>query len=106
MEMMLTGKRLTAAEARHFGLLNEVVPPGELMPAARRLAERVLAAAPLAAAAIKASVAATEALTVEAGFALLRRGGVPAYQRLRQSDDYFEGARAFAEKRKPVWRGR
>ena len=43
---------------------------------------------------------------MEAGFALLRRGGVPAYQRLRQSDDYFEGARAFAEKRKPVWRGR
>ena len=106
MEMMLTGKRLTAADARHYGLLNEVVAPAELMPAARRLAERVLAAAPLAAAAIKASVAATEALTVEAGFALLRRGGVPAYQRLRQSDDYFEGARAFAEKRKPVWRGR
>ena len=73
MEMMLTGKRLTAAEARHFGLLNEVVPAAELMPAARRLAERVLAAAPLAAAAIKASVAATEALTVEAGFALLRQ---------------------------------
>ena len=106
MEMMLTGKRLSAVDALRFGLVNELVPFAELMPAARRLAAKVLAAAPLAAAAIKASLAATEALTVEEGFALLRRGGVPAYDRLRGSADYFEGARAFAEKRDPVWRGR
>ena len=106
MEMMLTGKRLSAVDALRFGLINELVPYAELMPAARRLAARVLAAAPLAAAAIKASLAATEALTVEEGFALLRRGGVPAYERLRRSEDYFEGARAFAERRDPVWRGR
>lgn len=106
MEMMLTGKRLAAADALRFGLINDLVPQAQLMPAARRLAARVLAAAPLAAAAIKAGVAATEALTVEDGFALLRRGAVPAYERLRGSQDYFEGARAFAEKRPPVWRGR
>jgi crotonobetainyl-CoA hydratase len=105
MEMMLTGNRLSAAEAHRFGLVNQVVPVAELMPAARRLAERVLAAAPLSAAAIKASIAATEALSVEAGFTLLNSGGVPAYERLRGSTDYFEGARAFAEKRPPVWRG-
>jgi hypothetical protein len=36
----------------------------------------------------------------------MRSGGIGAYERLRRSDDYFEGARAFAEKRAPVWRGR
>jgi crotonobetainyl-CoA hydratase len=106
MEMMLTGNRLSAADAHRFGLVNHVVPAAELMPAARRLAERVLAAAPLSAAAIKASVAATEALSIEAGFTLLNSGGVPAYERLRGSADYFEGARAFAEKRPAVWLGR
>jgi crotonobetainyl-CoA hydratase len=106
MEMILTGKRLSAADALRFGLVNALVPPAELMPAARRLAARILAAAPLSAAAAKAVMAAAEGLSVEEGYALLRRGGVPAYERLRRSDDYFEGARAFAEGRAPVWRGR
>jgi len=106
MEMMLTGRRLSAQEALGFGLVNRVVPREALMESARDLAERVLAAAPLAAAAIKAVASATEALGVEQGYALLRSGQVEAYNRLRRSDDYFEGARAFAEKRRPQWRGR
>jgi crotonobetainyl-CoA hydratase len=106
MEMMLTGKRLSAADALRFGLVSEVVTRAELMPAARRLAARMLAAAPLAAAAIKATVAATESVSIEQGFAMMRSGRIEAYERLRRSSDYFEGARAFAERRPPVWRGR
>jgi crotonobetainyl-CoA hydratase len=105
MEMMLTGKRLSAQEALGFGLINAVVSPGDLLPAARRLAERVLASAPLASVAIKAVVAATEGLSVAQGYALMGSGQIAAYERLRRSEDYLEGARAFAERRPPVWRG-
>lgn len=105
-EMMLTGKRLGARDAMRFGLVNEVAPAGTVMTAARSLAQRVLASAPLSTQAIKAVMRATEALSVEEGYRLMREGGIPAYVRLRQSDDYFEGARAFAEKRAPNWRGR
>jgi crotonobetainyl-CoA hydratase len=51
-------------------------------------------------------MAATETLSVEDGYRAMRGGAIPAYERLRRSDDYFEGARAFSEKRAPVWRGR
>ena len=105
MEMMLAGKRLSAREALAFGLVNDMVSPGDLLPAARRLAARVLTSAPLASAAIKAVVAATESMTVEQGYAAMGSGRIVAYEKLRQSDDYLEGARAFAEKRAPIWRG-
>ena len=106
MEMMLTGRRLTAREAMALGLVNQVVPADGLKAAARALAARVLVSAPLSAQAIKAVMRATEALSVEDGYRLMQNGGIPAYERLRRSQDYFEGARAFAEKRTPVWRGR
>ena len=106
MEMMLTGSRLTAREAMALGLVNEVTRADGLMAAARSLATRVLASAPLSAQAIKAVMRATETLSVEDGYRLMQEGGIPAYDRLRRSHDYFEGARAFAEKRAPVWQGR
>jgi crotonobetainyl-CoA hydratase len=106
MEMMLTGKRMAAAEALAFGLINQVAPRGQLMDQARNLAERTAAAAPLSTMAIKAVIAATQGLSVEEGYRAMRAGGIAAYQRMKTSDDYFEGARAFAEKRAPVWRGR
>lgn len=106
MEMMLTGKRLSAGEALRFGLINQIAARGDLMEQARALAGRIVAAAPLSTVAIKAVVAATQGLSIQDGYRAMRSGTIASYERMKKSDDYFEGARAFAEKRPPVWSGR
>jgi crotonobetainyl-CoA hydratase len=105
-EYLLTGKRLTAAEAARWGLVNRVVPGGELMAAARELAGAICAAAPLAVAAVLEILRETEGTSVPGGYALLRAGGLPAYRAMLGSQDAQEGARAFAERRAPRWQGR
>ena len=106
MEMLLTGRPVEAEEAERWGLVNQVVAPGELMEAARELAWRIIAAAPLAVEAVKAIALATEGLSVAEGYAALRSGAVPEYERSNSSEDAKEGPRAFAEGREPEWRGR
>ena len=105
-EYLLTGRRLTAAEAARWGLVNQVVPAAELMPAARELAGAICAAAPLAVAAVLEILRETEGSSVRDGYAVLRSGTLPAYRAMLDSEDAREGARAFAERRKPRWRGR
>jgi crotonobetainyl-CoA hydratase len=106
MELLLTGRRMTASEGLRWGLVNRVVPAGELRSTALDLAADIRAGAPLAVAAIKQIVRRTEPLDVAAGFALLRSGDLERYQAMLTSDDAAEGPRAFAEQRPPVWRGR
>ena len=93
MEMLLTGRRMGAAEAAKRGLINLAVPRTELKAAARRLSEQLAAAAPLALAAVKEVVQATELLSIEEAFASLRSGRLAAYQTMLGSDDFKEGPR-------------
>ena len=105
LEYLLTGRRIGAAEAARWGLVNRVVPAAALLDAARELAGAICAAAPLAVAAVLEILRETEGMGVHAGYEVLR-GGLPAYRAMLDSEDAREGARAFTESRRPVWRGR
>jgi enoyl-CoA hydratase/carnithine racemase len=104
MGMLLTGKFVTAQEALRYGLVNEVVPQADLMDAAMRWAGEMCECSPLALQAAKQVVVSTIDLPVEV--AMSRMEQLEAVRRLRQSDDYAEGPKAFAEKRHPQWKGR
>jgi crotonobetainyl-CoA hydratase len=105
-ELLLTGRPMTAAEACERGLVNQAIPADQLMPAARALAARIIRSAPLAVAAVLEVLDATEAGSVPDGFAALRSGRLPRYAAMLGSDDAAEGPAAFAERRAPNWKGR
>jgi crotonobetainyl-CoA hydratase len=105
-EWLLTGRRISAAEAARWGLVNRVVPAADLMPAVLDLARAICAAAPLSVAAALEIMRATEGADVAEGYRIMRGDGLPAYRRMLSSDDAQEGARAFAERRPPRWAGR
>ena len=104
-ELLLTGRPMDADEALRWGIASRVVERERLMDEARALAAELEAVGPLAAQAVKAVLAATEAMTIPEAFAALRDGSIPAYERAMASADAEEGPRAFAEGRDPVWRG-
>lgn len=101
MSMILTGERLTAVEARHYGLVNEAVPYAELGAAAERWLEKLLAVSPLAAQAAKEAVLSRQGHPLEVALATR----YPAIESYAASEDHREGRRAFGEKRRPAWRG-
>jgi alkylation response protein AidB-like acyl-CoA dehydrogenase len=79
---------------------------GGLDATARELAGAICAAAPLSVAAVLEILRATEGADVGTGYAIQRGGSLPAYRAMLDSADAAEGARAFAERRPPVWQGR
>ena len=102
MEMAITGDPIETQEAAAFGLVTQVTDPGSAVDTALRLARRVAKNAPLAVATSKELVKASQGLT-EAEFWLVQQRH---NETIFNSGDAREGARAFAEKRPPVWTGR
>ncbi len=103
MGMMLTGRRVDAAEGLRLGFVNEVVAAAELIPTARRWAEQICECAPLSVRATKqAALDGMTYGTIEAAM----DGKYEGIRAMVKSEDFVEGPRAFAEKRKPNWQGR
>lgn len=101
MELAITGDPLTAEVAHQHGLVNRVTEPGEALTVAKELAARVAANGPLAVKATKQVVSMAANYTDPDAFAAQRKFIDPVFA----SADAKEGARAFAEKRAPVWKG-
>jgi enoyl-CoA hydratase/carnithine racemase len=102
LEMILTGARIPAAEALRIGLVERVVPAGELAKHARALARTLADKAPIALRYAKEAVVAGLGMSLADGLRL--EGDLAAF--LRTTEDRLEGARAFLEKRRPRWAGR
>lgn len=105
-EMFLLGRRMGAAEAAHYGLVNKVVPMADLMPTARDWAARIAASAPLAVQTIKEVARSIDSLPLPQAFATMRSGDLPTYRAMLTSEDAAEGVAAFVERRPPVFKGR
>ncbi len=101
-DLLLTGRHISAAEAKEYGLIGHVVPDGGALDKALELAELINANGPLAVQAMLRTMRATEGMHEEEAFAIDAKEGLPVFL----SRDAKEGPRAFAEKRTPVFEGR
>jgi enoyl-CoA hydratase len=101
-DLLLTGRHISAAEAREIGLIGHVVPDGQALARALEIAETIAANGPVAVRAILRTIRETEGMAEDDAFATEARIGLEVFA----SEDAQEGPRAFAEKREPVFRDR
>jgi crotonobetainyl-CoA hydratase len=106
MELLLTGRWFDAAEAHKWGIVNEIVPAANLMARAWDLARLLESGPPLVYAAIKEVVRDAEDAKFQDAMNKITKRQYKSIDTLYSSDDQLEGARAFAEKRDPVWSGK
>jgi crotonobetainyl-CoA hydratase len=103
-EFLMTGRWMDATEARHWGMCNHVVPKGQGLAKAREIAKQLADGPPLLYPAIKQLLRHSEMVPEHEAFEL--HDSLAAVQKVLRSEDLKEGARAFSEKRPPVWKGK
>jgi enoyl-CoA hydratase/carnithine racemase len=101
-ELIFTGDRVSAKDMAELGLVNKVVPPDKLMDAVNEFLEKIKSKSPIMIAAAKEAINASMEMNLTEGL----KYEAQIFTKLFATEDQKEGARAFLEKRKPLWKGK
>tara|TARA_B100001123_G_C15231389_1_gene995299 strand:+ start:199 stop:975 length:777 start_codon:yes stop_codon:yes gene_type:complete len=103
-EFLMTGRWMDAKEAKHWGLINEIVPKKDLLNRAREIANKIASGPNLIYASIKEAMRKTENVDEQQAFDILR--SLESVKKVYKSEDLSEGASSFVKKEKPQWKGK